>query len=63
MEAIARGPTTTAATEDASIAAADKLSAYGEFRRKRDRRRRITRAIVGISVVLLLWQVMAVSYA
>jgi ABC-type nitrate/sulfonate/bicarbonate transport system permease component len=62
MEAIARGPTTTAATADASIADAEKLSAYGEFRRKRDRRRRIIRAVVGIAVMLLLWQVMAVSY-
>jgi ABC-type nitrate/sulfonate/bicarbonate transport system permease component len=62
MEAIARGSPTAAATEDTSVAIADKLSAYGEFRRKRDRRRRIIRAIVGIAVVLLLWQVMAVSY-
>jgi ABC-type nitrate/sulfonate/bicarbonate transport system permease component len=62
MEAIARNPTTAAVTEGASIAVADKLSAYGEFRRKHERRRRIIRALVGIAVVLLLWQVMAVSY-
>lgn len=62
MEAIARGPTTAAATEGASVAVAYKLSAYGEFRRKHERRRRIIRALVEIAVVVLLWQVMAVSY-
>jgi ABC-type nitrate/sulfonate/bicarbonate transport system permease component len=59
MEAIA--PTTAAsATQDAPIATADKLSAFGEARRKRDRRRRIVRGVIG--TVLVLWQLMAVYY-
>ena len=47
MEAIA--PTTAASTtQDAPIATGDKLFAFGEARRKRDRRRRIVRGVIDI---------------
>jgi ABC-type nitrate/sulfonate/bicarbonate transport system permease component len=49
-------------TEDASISGADKLSAFGEARRKRDRRRRIVRGVIGIGTVLAVWQIMAAYY-
>ena len=61
MEAIARS-SAASTTQDASIGAGDKLSAFGEARRKRDRRRRIVRGVIGIGTVLVLWQVMAVYY-
>jgi ABC-type nitrate/sulfonate/bicarbonate transport system permease component len=38
------------------------LSAYGRARRQRERRRRILRGTVGVLVVLVIWQVMAVAY-
>jgi hypothetical protein len=62
MEAMARAPTTVAAAPDGPTRGGDQLSAYGDLRRRRDRRRRIFRGAVGIGTVLILWQVMAVAY-
>ncbi len=61
MEAIAQSPAAST-TQNASISGGDKLSAFGEARRKRDRRRRIIRGVIGIGTVLVLWRVMAVFY-
>jgi NitT/TauT family transport system permease protein len=61
MEAIAQSRVAST-TEDASISGADKLSAFGEARRKRDRRRRIVRGGIGIGAVLAVWQIMAAYY-
>jgi NitT/TauT family transport system permease protein len=61
MDAVAPAPD-TAASDDASGSVGEKLSAYASARRRRDRRRRIVRGTIGIAVVLVLWQVMAVYY-
>jgi ABC-type nitrate/sulfonate/bicarbonate transport system permease component len=61
MDAVAPVPD-TAASDDAPGSVGEKLSAYARARRKRDRRRRIVRGAIGIAVVLVLWQVMAVYY-
>ena len=50
------------AGDDAAPSVSEKLSAYARARRSRDRRRRIFRGAIGIAVVLLLWQIMAVAY-
>ena len=59
MDAIA--PASQSTTDDAP-SVGEKLSAYARARRSRDRRRRIFRGTIGIGVVLLLWQIMAVAY-
>jgi|HubBroStandDraft_5_1064220.scaffolds.fasta_scaffold76764_1 NitT/TauT family transport system permease protein len=59
MDAIA--PVSQSAADDAP-SVGEKLSAYARARRSRDRRRRIFRGTIGIGVVLLLWQIMAVAY-
>lgn len=62
MDAFAPTPATPDEAEAVSRSAGEKLSAYGRARRQRDRRRRIIRGAIGIGVVLVLWQVMAVAY-
>src|ERR1700761_484557 len=61
MDAVAPTSQTTA-TDDGPPSVGEKLSAYARARRSRDRRRRILRGAIGIGVVLLLWQIMAVAY-
>jgi ABC-type nitrate/sulfonate/bicarbonate transport system permease component len=56
----------TPSTDDTALAAepevGEKLNAYGLARRRRERRRKIVRGAIGIAAVLVLWQVMAVTY-
>jgi NitT/TauT family transport system permease protein len=58
--------TSTSVSADASeltgVDAGERLSAYGRARRKREQRRKIIRGAIGILVVLIVWQVMAVAY-
>src|SRR6201999_1365435 len=61
MDAIAPTSQSTAPDDDTPNVG-EKLSAYARARRSRDRRRRIFRGAIGIGVVLLLWQIMAVAY-
>src|SRR5262249_59665914 len=42
--------------------AEEKHSAYGRAKRRRERLRKIMRGAIGVAVVLVLWQVMAVAY-
>jgi len=51
-----------AANETAAETIGDSLTAYGLAKRRRERRRRIVRGTVGLAVVLIAWQVMAVAY-
>lgn len=48
--------------DESALVAGERLSVYGRLRRRRDRRRRLIRGAIGIGVVLVLWQVMAVAY-
>jgi NitT/TauT family transport system permease protein len=50
------------ASELTGVDAGERLSAYGRARRKREQRRKIIRGAIGILVVLIVWQVMAVAY-
>ena len=52
----------TATGDDLQVGTEQKLSAYGRARRLRDRTRKIIRGAIGITVVLVLWHVMAVAY-
>ena len=61
MDALAPQPETTSSPES-SFTSGATLSAYALVRRQRDRRRRIVRGAIGISGVLILWQIMAVAY-
>jgi NitT/TauT family transport system permease protein len=47
---------------DRQAGSAQKLSAYGRARRRKDRIRKIIRGAVGITTVLIVWHVMAVVY-
>src|SRR5438128_663872 len=50
------------APETAEAGAEEKLTAYGRARRRRERLRKIFRGAVGVTVVLVMWQVMAIAY-
>lgn len=67
MDAQTLPPDATAKLEAAEPDAAqpgvgEKLTAYGRARRQRERRRKIIRGTIGVVVVLVVWQVMAVGY-
>ena len=56
-------PKLEAAEPDAAQpGAGEKLTAYGRARRQRERRRKVIRGTIGVVVVLVFWQVMAVGY-
>jgi ABC-type nitrate/sulfonate/bicarbonate transport system permease component len=61
MDALAPQPETTSLPQG-SFTSGATLSAYALVRRQRDRRRRIVRGAIGIGGVLILWQIMAVTY-
>src|SRR5436190_2728245 len=52
----------TALPDGADPGASERLSAYGRAKRRRERLRKIIRGAIGVAVVLLVWQVMAVAY-
>ena len=53
---------TAAPKQEGEPGAHDKLTAYGRARRRRERLRRAFRGTVGVTVVLIIWQVMSVAY-
>src|SRR3954447_4882028 len=62
MDARAPGTGTTSDPGELKAGIAQKLSAYGRARRRRERMRKIVRGATGIAAVLVLWHVMAVAY-
>jgi ABC-type nitrate/sulfonate/bicarbonate transport system permease component len=50
------------APDEVNSGAEEKLSAYGRTKRRRERLRKVLRGAIGVAVVLVLWQVMAVAY-
>jgi NitT/TauT family transport system permease protein len=62
MDTAASAPESQDQRDDAALSVGEKLSAYARARRSRDRRRRLLRGAIGIAVVLVLWQIMAVAY-
>src|SRR5215468_4341871 len=62
MEAQTPATLPTSGPNEPEPSASEKLTAYGRARRRRERIRKIARGAVGIGVLLLIWQVMAVAY-
>ncbi len=62
MDARTPGSDAATDTDELEVGTERKLSAYGRGRRRRQRIRRIVRGAIGIAVVLVLWQIMAVAY-
>src|SRR5438477_1551692 len=62
MDARTPGSDAIPDTDELNVGTEQKLSAYGQARRRRERSRKIVRGSVGIGVVLVLWHVMAVAY-
>ena len=62
MEARAPSGDDSATLEMAEPAVGERLTAYGEARRRRERLRRLIRGTIGIVTLLVIWQVMAVAY-
>ena len=62
MDARAPTPDALASPDMAEPGAQEKLTAYGLARRRRERLRKIFRGAVGVTLVLVVWQVMATAY-
>src|SRR5882724_8049728 len=48
--------------DEDDVGVAEKLSAYGRAKRRRERIRKVFRGAAGVVTVLLIWQLMSVAY-
>jgi len=62
MDARTASDSSAPAPDEVNHGAEEKLTAYGRAKRRRERLRKLIRGAIGVALVLVVWQVMAVAY-